>query len=70
MKSSKDGGFTWENFQVISYNGWKGTYFNGCKGIYDRYRNNLLVQYAHFPPGGDEQIDVPKLFIRFAMCCK
>ena len=54
MKSSKDGGYTWVNFQVISFNGWKGTYFNGCKGIYDRYRDNLLVQYAHSPPGGDE----------------
>ena len=30
MKSSKDGGHTWVNFQVISFNGWKGTYFNGC----------------------------------------
>jgi hypothetical protein len=44
IKSSDDEGKTWDNFRVISQNGWKGAYYYGTKGIYDQKRKRLIIQ--------------------------
>ena len=48
IKSSDDEGKTWDNFRVISQNGWKGAYYYGTKGIYDQKRKRLIIQVMKY----------------------
>ena len=49
MKSSGDGGFTWENFTILSPE--EPTGFANGFGIYDRFNDRVLVQYQYYPGG-------------------
>lgn len=50
MKTSKDGGVTWGNFQILSPKGM--THYTNGAGIYDTVRKRIVVQY-NFVPAGD-----------------
>lgn len=49
MKSTMDVGKTWTNFQVLSPPN-ATSYANGA-GIYDRFRDQIIVQYSFIPLG-------------------
>jgi hypothetical protein len=47
VKSSRDGGVSWSGLQVVSPSGKTG-YANGA-GIYDRNRDQIVLQYQYIP---------------------
>ena len=46
IKSSSDDGKTWGDFRVVSQHGFDGSHYYGTKGIYDKKRKRLIIQYT------------------------
>jgi len=67
MKSSTDGGNTWQNFQTISprdsHTGHPRTGFGNGAGIYDALRHRMVVQFQ-FIPGGSTAPTVDTTYLQ------